>query len=109
MCLQHYHAEPLLPEPVRQFPVVRGDVLVATSDFGFPPVPFVTEVDGLATHATQQALAYDLNRQNRIEDAEYGLRRFTALDVYLRPRYVRRETASGLALASLVWGRRLAS
>jgi very-short-patch-repair endonuclease len=99
----------LLPEPVRQFPVVHNEVLVATTDFGFPPVPFVAEVDGLATHATQQALAYDLNRQNRIEDAEYGLRRFTALDVYLRPRYVRRETVTGLGLASLIWGRRLAA
>ena len=108
VCLQHYRAEPSLPDPVRQFPVMRGDVLVATSDFGFPPVPFVTEVDGLAAHATQQALAYDLNRQNRIEDAEYGLRRFTALDAYFRPRYVCRETLAGLRLATLTWGRRLA-
>ena len=107
VCLQHYRAEPLLPEPVRQFRIMQDGVLIAIGDLGFPPVPFFTEVDGLGTHGTEEALAYDLHRQNRASDAAFDFRRFTAVDVYRRPMYVRRETVTGLRMARLTWRPRL--
>jgi very-short-patch-repair endonuclease len=87
--------------PERQFDVFApGGELVATSDFGFPPVPFVVETDGHATHKTPAQRQYDLNRQNRINDAGYELRRFTYHDVTRRLRYVVRETQRGLLVAT---------
>ena len=90
-------------DPVRQFPVVAPDgEVVAVADFGFPPVLFVVETDGLETHGmTREQQQYDLNRQNRILRAGYGLRRFTYGDVTQRPRYVCRETEYGLSVAEL--------
>lgn len=90
-------------EPVRQFPVIGPDgEVVAIADFGFPPKLFVAETDGLETHGkTKEQQQYDLNRQNRILDAGYGLRRFTHSDVTMRPRYVCRETERGLLVAQM--------
>jgi len=90
-------------EPVRQFPVIdpNGQV-AAVADFGFPPKLFVAETDGLETHGkTREQQQYDLNRQNRILDAGYSLRRFTHGDVIRRPRYVCRETEKGLLVAEI--------
>jgi very-short-patch-repair endonuclease len=88
--------------PQRQFGVTdSAGAFVAVADFGFPPSRFVTEIDGLETHSTKDQLQYDLNRQNRIVDAGYGLRRFTYWDVTQRPRYVCRETVRGLLVAEL--------
>jgi very-short-patch-repair endonuclease len=90
-----------LPRPERQWPVLdlHGEV-VAYADLGFPPYRFVVETDGLETHKTADQLQYDLNRQNRILDAGYGLRRFTHADVTRRRSYVIRETKRGLLYAS---------
>jgi hypothetical protein len=90
-------------EPVRQFPVIGPDgEVVAIADFGFPPKLFVAETDGLETHGmTREQQQYDLNRQNRILDAGYTLRRFTHGDVTRRPRYVCRETQRGLLIAEV--------
>lgn len=109
VCLQHYRGDPAIPEPVRQFELLHDGRRIGVADFGFPPVPFFTEVDGLAAHGTETALAYDLNRQNRASDAQFFFRRFTAVDVYRRPRYVCRQTIIGLRLAALTSGVRLAS
>ena len=88
--------------PQRQFEVIDADgELVAVADFGFPPSRFVVETDGLETHRTRLQQQYDLNRQNRITDAGYTLRRFTYTDVVYRPTYVCRETQRGLAIAEL--------
>lgn len=91
-----------LPRPERQWPVLDlyGEV-VAFADIGFPPYRFIVETDGLETHKTAEQLQYDLNRQNRILDAGYGLRRFTHGDVTRRPSYVIRETRRGLLHASV--------
>jgi very-short-patch-repair endonuclease len=84
----------------RQFDVIDQDgLLVATSDFGFPPRLFVVETDGLESHKTKEQQQADLNRQNRISDAGYHFRRFTHADVTRRPAYVCRETLRGLAAA----------
>ncbi|MBV9412640.1 MAG: hypothetical protein JO148_13660 [Acidimicrobiia bacterium] len=90
-------------EPVRQFPVIDLDgEVVAIADFGFPPKLFVAETDGLETHGkTREQQQYDLNRQNRILDAGYTLRRFTYGDVTQRPRYVCRATERGLLIAQI--------
>ena len=78
--------------PERQWPVVdTGGEIVATADFG--------ETDGLETHKTREQQQYDTNRQNRITDAGYDLRRFTYDDVTRRPAYVCRETIRGLLAA----------
>jgi very-short-patch-repair endonuclease len=102
-CLQVFRRGGL-PRAERQYPVldIRGE-LVAIADFAFPPMPFIAETDGLEHHRTREQLQYDLNRQNRILDAGYHLRRFTNGDVTYRPSYVCRETKRGLlyAFASL--------
>src|SRR5581483_11403987 len=102
LCLQVFRRGGIR-EPVRQFPVVDQDgEVVAISDFGFPPKLFVAETDGFEAHGTtKEQQQYDLNRQNRIMDAGYTLRRFTYDDVIRRPRYVCRETNHGLLIAQL--------
>lgn len=91
-----------VPMPHRQWVVVdRNGLFVAQTDFGFWPRLFVVETDGVGTHATPEQLQYDLNRQNRISDAGYGLRRFTHADVVWRPAYVCRETLVGLNAAPI--------
>jgi very-short-patch-repair endonuclease len=98
--LQVWRFDPRIPRPERQWPVVdRHGEFVGFADFGFPPRLFVVEDDGLETHASPDELQYDLNRQNRISDAGYGLRRFTYADVTRRPNYVCRETLRGLMAA----------
>ena len=88
--------------PERQFDVLDAEgARVAVADFGFPPARFVAETDGFETHSAPAQLQYDLNRQNRINDAGYELRRFTYQDVVHRPRYVCRQTARGLLVAEL--------
>ena len=95
--LQAWRLDSRLPRPERQWPVFdRDGEFVANADFGFPPRLFVVEDDGLGTHASPDELQYDLNRQNRICDAGYDLRRFTHADVTRRPKYVCRETLRGL-------------
>jgi hypothetical protein len=100
-CLQvwrHGH----VPTPTRQFPVLAFDgELLGTADFGFWPCRFLVETDGHETHKTKAQRQYDLNRQNRFGDAGYDLRRFTYEDVVYRPKYVCRETLSGLYVAGL--------
>jgi hypothetical protein len=98
-CLQVFRRGGV-PAPERQWHVIGScGELVATVDFGFPPIPFVVETDGLETHMTKAQQQYDLNRQNRICDAGYGIRRFTYEDVTRRPAYVCRETMRGLRSA----------
>jgi uncharacterized protein DUF559 len=95
-CLQVLRRGGVRP-PERQWRVVdRHGELVATADFGFPPSLFVIETDGLETHKTKEQQQYDTNRQNRINDAGYHLRRFTYTDVTTRPAYVCQETVRGL-------------
>ena len=86
--------------PRRQWPVFDEiGQLVAITDFGFDTRLFVVETDGLGTHKTPEQQQYDLNRQNRISDVGYHLRRFTHADVTRRPTYVCRETMLGLHAA----------
>jgi hypothetical protein len=100
-CLQVWRYGGVLA-PIRQFPVIDfSGEQVATADFGFWPVRFVVETDGHETHSTKPQRQYDLTRQNRIGDAGYDFRRFTYEDVVYRPKYVCRETLSGLYVASL--------
>jgi len=92
-----------IPRPRRQWSVLdREGHFVATADFGFYPRLFVVENDGLSTHGkTKEQQQYDLNRQNRINDAGYDLRRFTHNDIIWRPAYVCRETLLGLHAAPI--------
>jgi hypothetical protein len=83
----------------RQFEVVDEDgILIGYADFGHPPSACLTEVDGLGTHdlANRQ---HDYNRQGRMEDIGYLVRRHTHEDVRYREKYVVQRTRRGIALA----------
>jgi very-short-patch-repair endonuclease len=83
----------------RQWEVTEDDGRhVDYCDLGFPPKAFVVEIDGLGTHGLEQR-QHDYNRQARIEDIGYIVRRFTAEDVLYRPRYLCAVTRRGLARA----------
>lgn len=86
--------------PERQWAIYGADgTVIARVDCGFPPLAFGTEVDGFESHGTPEALQYDLNRQNAVEDTGFTLRRFTHNDVAYRRRYVCTETLRGMLLA----------
>jgi hypothetical protein len=92
-----------VPTPQRQWPIYGPDgSIIARADCGFPPLAFGTEVDGFESHGTPDGLQYDLNRQNRVLDTGFTLRRFTYDDVDRRHRYVCTETLKGLAMATLL-------
>jgi hypothetical protein len=93
---------PRLPDPVRQRPIVIDGVAVHRIDFVYD-WPWLArevwvEVDGMSTHTGAVALTRDLHRQNTLMRSRPVLLRFTSLDVYRRPRYVRQETWHHLGL-----------
>jgi hypothetical protein len=97
-----------VPRPQRQMAV--RDVRIADgdhaetpvfADFGWHPLLFVVETDGLMTHKTREQQLYDIHRQNYIIDCGYDLRRFTWTHVTRTPNYVCRETMRGLRAAGL--------
>ncbi|MBA3653259.1 MAG: type IV toxin-antitoxin system AbiEi family antitoxin domain-containing protein [Actinobacteria bacterium] len=102
LCIQVYRHRGVR-DPVRQYEIWDDDVFVAQVDLHWWPIPFGVEVDGLASHATPDALQYDLNRANRIGDAQHLIRRFTYWDVVRRPAYVCRETLRGLAITEALF------
>jgi very-short-patch-repair endonuclease len=73
-----------LPEPRRQFHVPTADGLLRL-DFAWPTSRLAVEIDGAAVHATREALARDLRRQNRLmlslTAASWALLRFSWEDV----------------------------
>jgi very-short-patch-repair endonuclease len=84
-----------LPDPVRQHVLDDHTRL----DFWFGPEaggPLAVEIDGVSTHATRDALQYDLNRQNRIVGARLPVLRFTYDDVTRRRRVTARVVAQAL-------------
>lgn len=84
---------------VRQWPVFEpaGD-LIGYADFGHPPKKCVSEVDGVGSHGVEER-QHDYNRQGRMEDVGYLVRRHTAEDVLHRPLYVVRRTRTGMKMA----------
>jgi hypothetical protein len=107
LCLQAYRKGGV-PEPTRQFDVYDGDIFVGRVDFHWWPIWFGAEVDGLGSHATHDALQYDLTRANNIGDAGHLIRRFTYWDITKRPLYLCRKTLRGLEMAKSLYtnGRR---
>lgn len=77
-----------LPEPRRQHvvPTAEGTFRV---DFAWPDQRLAVEVDGAAAHASREALARDLRRQNRLllslAPARWSLLRFTWDDLTQPP------------------------
>ncbi|HTW09279.1 MAG TPA: DUF559 domain-containing protein [Acidimicrobiales bacterium] len=72
-----------LPPPERQFLVPTRDGKYRI-DFAWPPARLAVEVDGAETHASPNALAYDLRRQNALLltlGAAWRLLRFSWEDV----------------------------
>jgi len=95
ICLQRYRKRGV-PDPVRQYAIVVDGVIIAIADFGWPPWPFVVEIDGFETHGTPSALENDLNRQNNISDTKIAFRRFGYRAVMYHPGYVCQATMRGL-------------
>lgn len=73
-----------LPEPQRQFPVPTAEGTFRI-DFAWPAQRIAVEVDGAGTHASREALARDLRRQNRLmlslASEGWALLRFTWDDI----------------------------
>jgi very-short-patch-repair endonuclease len=89
-------------KPRRQWPVWdQDDVLIGYGDVALPPFAFILEVDGTSVH-TDETRQYDYDRHGRMEDVGYRVRRVTAADVRLRPRYVLQVVERGLAGAPLL-------
>lgn len=83
----------------RQWEVVdRDGRLVGYGDFGHPPRACITEVDGLEAHGLERR-QYDYDRQGRMEDEGYLVRRVTHEDVRYRPRYAVERVRRGIAVA----------
>jgi len=74
-----------VPAPVRQFEVALLDGTVAVVDLAWPRLKKAVEVDGLEAHASAAALDYDLDRQNKLADVGWALRRYTGRRVARRP------------------------
>ena len=86
-------------DPHRQWEVLDADgATIGFGDYGFPPKAFISEVDGLGTHDLENR-QHDYDRQGRIEDRGYLVRRFTREDVLWRPKYFCDATRRGLAAA----------
>lgn len=74
-----------LPTPVFQHEVRDGPRFVARVDFAYPDRLVAIEVDGLAAHASAEALQHDLARQNALVALGWRVLRFTWSDVVRRP------------------------
>lgn len=73
-----------LPEPVPQYEIRRGGILVARVDLAYPEQRIVVELDGLAFHSDRTAVERDRRRRNDIRTAGYALLEFGWSDV-VRP------------------------
>lgn len=81
----------------RQFPVWDDDGdFIGFGDFGHPPKMCINEIDGLKGHDLSQR-QHDYNRQGRMEDVGYLVRRHTAEDVLYRQRYFIQRTRRAIA------------
>jgi very-short-patch-repair endonuclease len=97
ICLQVYRRAGI--PAVRQYQVVDAyGEHVAFGDFGFPPKACITEVDGLQGHDLERR-QHDYDRQGRVEDQGFLVRRFTAEDVKYRGWYVCERTLRAIAMA----------
>ena len=74
-----------IPDPVRQFEVRLLDGTVAVLDFAWVDFRKAVDIDGLDAHASAAALDYDLERQNKLGDVGWALRRFTGRRVMRQP------------------------
>lgn len=77
-----------LPSPVRQQRVDAGDERYYL-DFAWPEHMVAVECDGLESHGSPAAMAYDLHRQNAIIEMGWNLRRFPWSAVRLHPEMTR--------------------
>jgi very-short-patch-repair endonuclease len=85
--------------PMRQWRVDEEDgTLIGYVDFVFPPRALGVEIDGLETHDLDHR-QHDYDRQRRIENRGFLIRRFTREDARSRPKYMRAAVRQGLQLA----------
>ena len=85
--------------PMRQWRVDEADgTLIGYVDFVLPPRALGIEIDGLETHDLKHR-QHDYDRQRRIENRGFLVRRFTREDVLLRPKYMCAAIRDALPLA----------
>ncbi|HEX6286249.1 MAG TPA: hypothetical protein VFZ80_02100 [Acidimicrobiia bacterium] len=77
-----------IPSPVQQLRVELPGGRHAYPDFAWPDRMRIAEVDGLETHASQDQLASDLDRQNQLLDLGWEIRRWPAQTVRREPQRV---------------------
>jgi very-short-patch-repair endonuclease len=86
------------------FPPARFQHVVAEADarvdFAYPDRRLAIEVDGFEVHGTPEAMAADLDRQNRLVAAGWSVARFTWRDVVLHPGAVARRLTEVLGGSS---------
>lgn len=95
--LLHHLRRHGVPDPVRQHEVDLGRGGVATVDLAWPRLRKAVEVDGVDAHAGAEDLDHDDDRQNRLWDAGWHLRRFSARRVRRHPQEVVASVARFLA------------
>lgn len=62
-----------LPQPVRQYEIWVGGVLIARVDLAYPPYRLAMELDGFRWHAGRRRFRSDRMRRNRVEAAGWRL------------------------------------
>lgn len=62
-----------LPQPVRQYEIWVGGVLVARVDLAYPPFRLAMELDGFRWHAGRRRFRSDRMRRNRVEAAGWRM------------------------------------
>lgn len=70
-----------VPPPVQQLCIELGDGTNAYSDFAWPELKKIVEVDGFEAHGSPGQLESDLRRQNFLLDLGWQIRRFTATQI----------------------------
>jgi REase_MTES_1575 len=86
-----------LPAPQLQYPVHKGDHLVARIDLAYPPARLAIEADSYRWHSGRAAWQRDLSRQNALVLRGWTVLRFTWNDVVRRGDYVAAEVSRALA------------
>lgn len=89
-----------LPEPLRQYPVLRDDGLPAVLDFAWPAQLVALEVDGFRWHARARAHARDSFRSNNLVAAGWTVLRATPTELAEHPQAVLRALARLLGVGS---------
>lgn len=86
-----------LPEPVCQFDIRRGNIVVARVDFAYPDVRLAIEADGFRFHSGLGTWERDLARRNGLTALGWHVIHVTWPDLNERPRRVAEQLRQALS------------